>query len=88
MSLPAAQRLLELYNSWRQSTNTEQQEAIWAEMLQIYSENVFSIGIARETIQPVVVDKKLQNIPSDAIFAWSPTAFFGIFRPDTFWFDG
>ncbi|GKX34370.1 MAG: peptide ABC transporter substrate-binding protein [Rhizobiaceae bacterium MnEN-MB40S] len=87
VSLPAAERLLELYNSWRQSTSVDQQEAIWAEMLEIYSENVFSIGVARETIQPVVVDKKLQNVPADAIFAWSPTAFFGIFRPDTFWFE-
>lgn len=86
-SLPSAERLLELYNSWRASTNNEERTAIWTEMLEIYSEQVFSIGIARETIQPVVVDSKLRNLPETAIFSWAPSAFFGVYKPDTFWFD-
>ena len=86
-SLPSAQRLLELYQSWRQSTNNVEREAIWSEMLEIYSEEVFSIGVAREAIQPVVVNRKLRNLPETGIFSWSPSAFFGIYRPDTFWFE-
>ncbi|MDF1777260.1 MAG: ABC transporter substrate-binding protein [Rhizobiaceae bacterium] len=86
-SLPSAQRLLELYQSWRQSTNNVEREAIWSEMLEIYSEEVFSIGVAREAIQPVVVNRKLRNLPETGIFSWSPSAFFGVYRPDTFWFE-
>ena len=55
-------------------------------MLEIYSDQVFSIGIARETFQPVVVDAKLRNLPKSGIYSWSPSAFFGVYRPDTFWF--
>ena len=87
-SLPSAQRLLELYEMWRKSTNDAERVAIWTEMLEIYSQEVFSIGIARETIQPVVVDKKLRNVPEEGVYSWSPTSFFGIYRPDTFWFEG
>ena len=86
-SLPSAARLLELYEMWRKSTNNAEREAIWTEMLQIYSQEVFSIGLARETVQPVVINKKLQNVPETGIYAWSPTSFFGIYRPDTFWFE-
>ncbi|MEM6462895.1 MAG: ABC transporter substrate-binding protein [Pseudomonadota bacterium] len=86
-TLPSAKRLLELYEMWRRSTNKPEREAIWSEMLEIYSEEVFSIGIAREAIQPVVVNRKLRNIPETGIYSWSPTAFFGIYRPDTFWFE-
>ena len=62
-TVPAAQRLLELYKDWRKSTNTTEQEAIWSDMLEVYSENVFSIGIVQEVVQPVVVDKRLRNVP-------------------------
>jgi len=85
-TLPAAKRLLELYEAWRKSTNNVERTAIWSEMLEIYSDQVFSIGIAREAIQPVVVNAKLRNVPETAIFSWAPSAFFGIYRPDTFWF--
>lgn len=86
-TLPSAKRLLELYELWRKSTNKPEREAIWSEMLEIYSDQVFSIGIARETIQPVVVSKKLRNLPDTGIYSWSPTAYFGVYRPDTFWFE-
>ncbi|MCR9134428.1 MAG: ABC transporter substrate-binding protein [Alphaproteobacteria bacterium] len=85
-SLPSAKRLLELYLDWRKSTNNAEREAIWSEMLEIYSQEVFSIGIARGAIQPVVVNSKLRNLPETGIYSWSPSAFFGVYRPDTFWF--
>lgn len=86
-NLPSAKRLLELYQSWRKSTNNAEREAIWSEMLEIYSQEVFSIGIARGAIQPVVVNTKLRNLPDSGIYSWSPSAFFGVYRPDTFWFE-
>ena len=86
-TLPSAKRLLELYEMWRASTNFAQRESIWSEMLEIYSEEVFSIGTTREVIQPVVVNDKLQNVPQEGVWAWSPSSFFGIYRPETFWFE-
>lgn len=86
-SLPSAKRLLELYLDWRKSTNDAERQAIWSEMLEIYSQEVFSIGIARGAIQPVVVNSKLRNLPETGIYSWSPSSFFGVYQPDTFWFE-
>ncbi|MCG8685924.1 MAG: hypothetical protein MI892_13680, partial [Desulfobacterales bacterium] len=85
-SLPSVKRLLELYNAWRSSTNDAERESIWSEMLEIYSQEVFSIGTTREVIQPVVINSKLQNVPETGIYSWAPSSFFGVYRPDTFWF--
>jgi peptide/nickel transport system substrate-binding protein len=27
------------------------------------------------------------NVPEEAVYNWEPGAQFGIYRPDTFWFD-
>jgi peptide/nickel transport system substrate-binding protein len=35
----------------------------------------------------VVADQDLRNLPEEAIFNWEPGAQFGIYRPDTFWFE-
>ncbi len=83
--LEPAIRLVELYEAWRSSVNTEQRRRIWREMLRIYNDQVFSIGIAGETIQPVVISRRLRNIPEEGIYSWAPTAYFGAYRPDTFW---
>jgi peptide/nickel transport system substrate-binding protein len=36
--------------------------------------------------QPVVISNRLRNVPKEAIYNWDPGAFFGIYRPDAFWF--
>ena len=36
--------------------------------------------------QPVVVSSRLRNVPRTGIYNWDPGAFFGIYRPDSFWF--
>ena len=36
-------------------------------------------------LQPIVVSKKLQNIPEEGIWAFEPTLYFGQYLPDTFW---
>lgn len=82
-----AERLLELYNQWRVSTDREDRRKIWKEMLGIYADQVFSIGICGETVQPVVVNDELRNVPDEGIYSWAPTAYFGVYKPDTFWFD-
>jgi peptide/nickel transport system substrate-binding protein len=38
-------------------------------------------------MQPIVVRDSLRNVPKEGIYNWDPGAHFGIYRPDTFWFD-
>jgi peptide/nickel transport system substrate-binding protein len=48
---------------------------------------VFSIGTVNRSLQPVVANRSLRNVPDRAHFAFEPGGFFGIYMPDTFWFD-
>ncbi|HET6519113.1 MAG TPA: ABC transporter substrate-binding protein [Geminicoccaceae bacterium] len=84
---PEAQRLLELFERWRHSGTTGEREKIWAEMLQIHADQVYSIGLIAGVLQPIAVNAKLRNVPEEAIYNWEPGAQFGIYTPDTFWFD-
>ncbi len=84
--MPAAEKLMDLYDKWQSSNETGRKEA-WQEILDINSENMFSIGLIGNVPQPVVVDKDLRNVPEKGIHSWEPGAFFGIYRPDTFWWD-
>jgi len=85
--IPEAARLMALYHRWSQSTGSEEKTDIWHEMLDIHSEQVFSIGLICGVPQPVVVNNRLRNVPEQASFAWEPTAYFGVYKPDTFWFE-
>jgi peptide/nickel transport system substrate-binding protein len=85
--LPEAARLLELFEAWRRAPTTDARGEVWHQMLEIWSEQVFSIGIIAAVPQPVVAHEDLRNLPEEAIFNWEPGAQFGIHRPDTFWFD-
>ncbi len=85
--IPAAMELLELYENWSKSGNQNERESIWHEMLQIHSEEVFSIGLICGVPQPIVVNNKLRNVPEKGVYSWEPNAFFGVYKPDTFWFE-
>ena len=56
-------------------------------MLQIWADQIFSIGTVAGVLQPVVVSEKVHNVPEEGFYNWDPGAFFGIFKPDTFWLD-
>jgi len=84
---PAAQQLLTLYRDWRHSKTTAERRAIWEKMLAISAEQVFTIGIVSETAQPVVVSNRLHNVPEKGLYSFEPGAFFGMYQPDTFWFE-
>ncbi len=84
---PAARRLLTLYETWSETYDTETREGIWREMLDIHRSEVFSINTVYGVFQPVVVSNRLRNVPSDGFYGWNPGAHFGVYRPDTFWFD-
>jgi peptide/nickel transport system substrate-binding protein len=84
---PPAAELLRLYGTWTRSTDPVEQATLWHHMLAIRTENVFSIGTVRKVPQPVIVNDRLRNVPVEAIYNWEPGAFFGVYHPDTFWFD-
>lgn len=87
VDMPEAAAQLERYKSWRVLADREQQREIWLEMLKTYTDQVFSIGTVNNSRQPVVASKKLRNVPEEALFTWEPTAYFGAYRMDTFWFE-
>ncbi len=86
---PEAKRLLELYHAWRATRTTDERRALWHEILELYSAQVYSIGLVAGVPQPVAANERLRGLPEEAIFNWEPGAQFGIYRPDTFWYaDG
>jgi peptide/nickel transport system substrate-binding protein len=84
--MPAAQRLGDLLRQWRSAGRRKTRTRIWHEMLALYGDQVFTIGLVSGTLQPVVVDRRLRNVPENGLYNWDPGAHFGIYRPDTFWF--
>jgi peptide/nickel transport system substrate-binding protein len=84
--LAVAKKLYELNRDWLAATAEEDKERIWHEMLALYSDQVFSIGLIAGVLQPVVVNDRLRNVPEDGIYNWNPGAHFGIYKPDGFWF--
>jgi peptide/nickel transport system substrate-binding protein len=85
--LPSAVKLRDLYNQWLATASQPAQRDIWQQMLQIWADEVYSIGTVGGALQPVVVNGKLRNVPEKGIYNWDPGAFFGIYKPDQFWFE-
>ncbi|WP_374378114.1 ABC transporter substrate-binding protein [Dongia sp.] len=85
IDLPEAQELADLLKSWKLSTDSGEREQIWTKILEIWSEQVYTIGTVANIPQPVVVGRGLKNVPERGVWSWEPGAHFGIYRPDTFW---
>lgn len=86
--LPEALRLLDLMASWKASKTHAERETIWHQMLEIFTQQVFTIGIVNQALQPIVSAAKLRNLPEKGLFGFDPTAYFGVYMPDTFWYEG
>jgi peptide/nickel transport system substrate-binding protein len=84
--LPLVKELAELYHAWNVSAASAEREKIWHRMLEIHAEQQFVIGVVAGVPQPVVARDTLVNLPKEGFYNWDPGAFFGIYRPDTFWF--
>jgi len=80
--------LLDLYAAWQRATSGVERFKIWSRMLDIHRDQVFTLGLVSGMFQPVVVSNRMVNVPEKGIYNWDPGSFFGIYRPDTFWFDG
>jgi peptide/nickel transport system substrate-binding protein len=85
--LPSAIKLRDLYNEWLATASADKQAEVWHKILQIWADEVFSIGTVGGVLQPVVVSDMLRNVPEKGIYNWDPGAFFGIYKPDHFWLD-
>lgn len=85
--MPEAKQLISLFQAWQVASSSGEREAIWHDMLKIYNDQVYSIGLASGVLQPIVVQSSLRNVPAEGVYNWEPGAHFGIYRPDTFWFD-
>jgi peptide/nickel transport system substrate-binding protein len=86
--LPEAAELLDMLKNWRASPTLEERRKIWLEMLLLYSQQVFSIGIVNGALQPLVHAARMQNVPEKALFGFDPTSYLGVYMPDTFWYEG
>ena len=84
--LPEAKRLLELFQDWQNTYEPQRQEAVWHEMLDLYTGQCFTIGLVQEVRQPLAVRGTLRNLPKEAIFNWEPQGQIGLYRPDTFFY--
>ncbi|MFW5834271.1 MAG: ABC transporter substrate-binding protein [Pseudomonadota bacterium] len=80
-----AARLYELFETWRFAPDPEAKRAVWEEMLDLWSDNVFTLGLVSGVRQPVAVKTDLVNVPAEAVYSWDPGAHFGVYRADTFW---
>ncbi|TIT69805.1 MAG: ABC transporter substrate-binding protein, partial [Mesorhizobium sp.] len=83
--LPEVVELVTLLKRWNASSEAAERAEIWNSMLSIYTDQVFSIGTVNGTHQPVLVSSRLRNLPDKALYGYDPTAYFGVYMPDTFW---
>jgi peptide/nickel transport system substrate-binding protein len=86
VDIPEVKELQRLYRRWLDAGNRREREQAWHAMLQLHAEQQFTIGVVSGVPQPVVARDTLMNVPERGFYNWDPGAFFGIYRPDTFWF--
>ncbi|MDQ0456123.1 ABC transporter substrate-binding protein [Rhizobium paknamense] len=86
--LPEAQKLLDLYHEWRRAAALAEREGVWHEMLSLFTDQVFTIGLVNGTLQPIVHSKRLRNVPEKGLYGFDPTSYLGVYMPDTFWYEG
>jgi peptide/nickel transport system substrate-binding protein len=82
-----AKELVELYEAWRRSASPGEREQIWHRMLEIHAQQVYTIGIVAQALQPIVARNKLHNVPAKGLWNWNPGSYFGMYHPDTFWLE-
>lgn len=83
---PAGKELAALNDTWRLAPDDATRARAWRRILEIHAEQLFTIGLVANVPQPVVVSRRLRNVPETGIYNWEPGSFFGIYRPDFFWF--
>ena len=85
VDLPEAQRLMELYADWTRAASRPARARAWKEILQIYADQVYSLGLVAMVPQPVARRKNLMNVPDNGVYNWDPGAQLGVYRMDAFY---
>jgi len=85
--VPAIVELQKLNKDWHVVQSKAERETLWHRMLAIHAEQQFTIGVVCCVPQPVIKRDTLRNVPVKGIYNFDPGAFFGIYKPDTFWFS-
>ena len=83
--LPSACRLLDHLKEWETSTDPAVRRRAWDQILGTNADEVFSIGTVNGIRQPIVVGRKVRNVPKEGYYAWDPGGYIGLYQPDTFW---
>lgn len=83
--MPSACRLMDYLREWEISTDPAARLKAWREILAANADEVFSIGTVNGIRQPVVVGRKVRNVPEKGYHAWDPGGYIGLYQPDTFW---
>ncbi len=86
VDIPEVKELERLYRAWAEAKTRQERERAWHAMLELHAEQQFTIGVVSGVPQPVVARDTLVNVPEKGFYNWDPGAFFGIYKPDTFWF--
>ena len=86
IDIAEVEELARLLQAWYRTAERSERERIWHRMLDIHAEQQFVIGAVCGVPQPVVARDSLMNVPVRGVYNWNPGAFFGMYRPDTFWF--
>ena len=86
VDIAEVKELERLYQAWSEARTRGDRERAWHAMLELHAEQQFVIGVISGVPQPVVARDTLMNVPERGFYNWDPGAFFGIYRPDTFWF--
>ena len=85
--MPEVQYLVDRLAAWEMTTTEAERTAIWHEMLAHHADQVFTIGTINGISQPIVRARRLRNMPEKALCGFQPTAFLGVYMPDTFWYE-
>ncbi len=85
--MPAVKELMSLRADWGKAATDDERTAIWHKILSLWTDQVLTIGIVSGVEQLVVVSNRLHNVPEKGIYNFDPGAYFGMYRPDTFWLD-
>jgi peptide/nickel transport system substrate-binding protein len=85
IDVPEVETLQRLVREWGRAADADTRLRIWHRILEIHADQTFVIGTVSGIRQPVVRSRKLMNLPREGVYNWDPGAFFGIYRPDTFW---
>jgi peptide/nickel transport system substrate-binding protein len=86
VDMPEVKELERLNAAWEKAGTRQERERAWHAMLELHADQLFSIGVVSGVPQPIVARETLMNVPEKGFYNWDPGAFFGIYRPDTFWF--